>query len=137
MPTYHYWRNVRTGEVYSVELTQGRITAANGPLTYRQRPPAEEGLVATGVIDLPLTRQIEATRREFEPFAPGLPELVGRVEIAERAGTSPGMVDTWRKRHRTFPEPYAALASGPVWEWSDVEAWLRIPRASGRPADRQ
>ena len=137
MPTYQYWRDVQTGEVYSVELAQGRITAANGPLTYRQRPPGEEGLVTTGVIDLILTRRLEATRQDFEPLTPGLPDLVGRVEIAERAGTTPGMVDAWRKRHRTFPEPYAALASGPVWEWSDVDSWLRIPRASGRSVDRQ
>jgi transposase-like protein len=47
---------------------------------------------------------------------------VSTVEIAQRLGTAPGTVHSWRRRHADFPEPLAALA-GPIWAWSDVERW--------------
>ncbi len=59
--------------------------------------------------------------------------IVSMTEIAERAGTTPGTVRTWRGRHADFPAPLADVASGPVWAWSDVERWLAIPRPPGRP----
>jgi hypothetical protein len=58
-------------------------------------------------------------------------DLVGRVELAQRAGTTPGMVDSWRLRHADFPVP---VAPGPVWNWRQVEAWLAKPRPAGRPS---
>lgn len=58
-------------------------------------------------------------------------DLVGYGEIAERAGTTPGTVRTWRNRHPSFPPPIARLRSGPVWQWDDVAAWLAIPRPPG------
>ena len=60
-------------------------------------------------------------------------DLVGTAEIAERAGVATATVHSWRRRHPGFPEPAARLASGPVWRWADVEAWLSVPRPSGRP----
>jgi hypothetical protein len=60
--------------------------------------------------------------------------IVGVPEIAERAGTTPGTVRTWRSRHADFPEPIATLAAGPVWAWSDVARWIAVPRRPGRPA---
>ncbi len=62
-----------------------------------------------------------------------VPELVGRVEIAVAAGVAPNTVDAWRARHADFPTPIVDLAMGPVWRWSDVEAWLEKPRPTGRP----
>lgn len=62
-----------------------------------------------------------------------LPIMVGRSEIAGRAGTSVGMIDAWRRRHADFPAPLVILAGGPVWAWPDVEAWLARPRLPGRP----
>ena len=59
--------------------------------------------------------------------------LVGVCEIASRAGVRPDTVQAWRRRHPSFPEPTAVLALGPVWEWSDVAAWLAVPRRPGRP----
>jgi uncharacterized protein len=60
------------------------------------------------------------------------PGLVGVAEIAARSGRSTNTVQSWRRRHRTFPEPAATLASGPVWQWPTVAAWIgagrRIPR---------
>lgn len=62
-------------------------------------------------------------------------DLVGPTEIAERAGVKPDTVLKWRLRHAlTFPVPLVTLSSGPVWDWADVEEWLRMPRRSGRPA---
>lgn len=52
-------------------------------------------------------------------------DLVGITEIAQRHGTSPGMVRVWRSRHTDFPKPAALLAMGPVWRWDEVERWLR------------
>ncbi len=66
-------------------------------------------------------------------IAPLLSDLVGQTEIAQRAGTTPGTIDTWRRRHADFPEPLARLAAGNVWRWEDVAAWLAIPRKPGRP----
>ncbi len=61
-------------------------------------------------------------------------DLVGRVELAQRAGTSPSVIDVWRRRHASFPAPIVDLAMGPVWDWPSVEAWLAIPRPNGRPS---
>ena len=60
-------------------------------------------------------------------------DLVSVTEIAQRAGTTPGTVHTWRRRHASFPAPIVTLAVGPVWHWSDVARWLAIPRPPGRP----
>lgn len=59
--------------------------------------------------------------------------LVGTAEIAERAGVQLATVHSWRARHANFPAPVVRLATGPVWDWREVEAWLAIPRRSGRP----
>ena len=61
-------------------------------------------------------------------------DLVDVSAIAERAGTTPGTVHQWRRRHPGFPAPVVTLAVGPVWRWEDVEAWLAKPRLrTGRP----
>ncbi|HZM72403.1 MAG TPA: PIN domain-containing protein [Candidatus Polarisedimenticolia bacterium] len=56
---------------------------------------------------------------------PGLePSLVSVAEIAERSGRPSNTIQSWRRRHRDFPRPIAKLASGPVWTWPSVEAWI-------------
>lgn len=57
--------------------------------------------------------------------------LVGMSEIGERLGISAGTVRQWRQRDIGFPAPVVELATGPVWSWSDVEAWAAIPRKPG------
>jgi chromosome partitioning protein len=52
-------------------------------------------------------------------------ELVGINEIAEIARVSRQVVANWRSRSTDFPQPIAALASGPVFRRSQVKAWLR------------
>lgn len=52
-------------------------------------------------------------------------ELVGINEIADIANVSRQAVANWRARFADFPEPIAALASGPVFRRSQVRAWLR------------
>lgn len=70
-------------------------------------------------------------RRDLEVQAET--ELVGVTEIAERAGVNVNTVHAWRRRHAAFPAPIAELAAGPVWSWTVVGEWLRIPRPPGRP----
>jgi predicted nucleic acid-binding protein len=67
-------------------------------------------------------------------------DLVSVSEIAARAGRPINTIQSWRRRHRDFPAPVAALAAGPVWTWPDVERWIAGRAArSRRPTttDRQ
>src|SRR6476620_6358098 len=52
-------------------------------------------------------------------------DLVGINEIAEMAKTSRQVVANWRARMADFPKPLVSLASGPVFQRSQVRAWLR------------
>ena len=56
------------------------------------------------------------------------PDPVGISEIAERHGTTPGTIRSWRHRHPDFPLPIAELAMGPLFDWREVETWLRTRR---------
>lgn len=59
-------------------------------------------------------------------------DLVGVSEIAARSGHPTSTVQSWRRRHPGFPTPFAHLASGPIWHWPSVEAWIRAePRRPG------
>lgn len=52
-------------------------------------------------------------------------DLVGLVEIAQRAGVQRPVVSTWRKRHPEFPAPVAELHIGPVFWWPTIKEWLQ------------
>jgi predicted nucleic acid-binding protein len=54
----------------------------------------------------------------------GESDVVGIAEIAARSGHPTSTVQSWRRRHRDFPEPSAHLATGPVWGWPVVSAWI-------------
>lgn len=60
-------------------------------------------------------------------------DLVGRSELAQRAGVALGTTDSWRRRHADFPAPIVELSTGPVWDWREVAAWVSRPRPAGRP----
>ena len=51
-------------------------------------------------------------------------DVVGKTEIAARAGVQPDTVKHWGLRHKDFPAPFKVLAMGPVWWLPVVEAWL-------------
>ena len=53
-----------------------------------------------------------------------LGSLVSVTEIAARSGRPVNTVQSWRRRHPDFPPARADLAAGPIWIWSDVEAWI-------------
>jgi chromosome partitioning protein len=54
-------------------------------------------------------------------------DLVGAHEIAARMGLSfPNVVHTWRKRYDDFPKPVAVLQAGVIWDWKEIEMWLRF-----------
>lgn len=65
---------------------------------------------------------------------PSAGDLVGVAEIAARSGHPTSTVQSWRRRHQTFPAPAASLASGPVWEWPSVDAWIGAERRAPRPS---
>jgi chromosome partitioning protein len=52
-------------------------------------------------------------------------DLVGIQEIAEMAGVTRAAVANWRTRFKKFPAPVVELASGPVFQRSDVRRWLK------------
>jgi chromosome partitioning protein len=52
-------------------------------------------------------------------------DLVGINEIAEMAGVSSQAVTNWRSRFPNFPPAVVALKSGPIFQRSQVRAWLR------------
>lgn len=54
--------------------------------------------------------------------------VVGIAEIANMAGVSRQVVINWKARSSDFPQPKAELASGKVYDVSEVEAWLRANR---------
>ncbi len=51
--------------------------------------------------------------------------LVGIAEIATMAGVSRSAVTNWRVRDRRFPRPVAELASGPVFDRTQIESYLQ------------
>ena len=51
-------------------------------------------------------------------------DLVGAHEIAQRLGVArPQVIHEWRRRHRDFPEPIAALKTALIWDWAEVKTW--------------
>ena len=77
---------------------------------------------------LPARLRTEADRTTGPHVA--VDDLVGSAEIAQRlSGGGVPLVKDWRKRHPDFPAPVLELQQGPLWRWSDVEAWAR---ATGR-----
>lgn len=50
--------------------------------------------------------------------------IVGLTEIAQRAGVQKQAVANWVRRHEGFPQPLETLATGSVWLWTPVKAWL-------------
>lgn len=63
----------------------------------------------------------------------GESDLVGIAEIAARSGHPASTSQSWRRRHRGFPLPFAHLASGPIWQWPSVDTWIRAaPRLGGQ-----
>lgn len=51
-------------------------------------------------------------------------ELIGLFEIASLASVTPSAVANWRKRFTDFPPPVVDLKSGPVFQGTQIRAWL-------------
>jgi hypothetical protein len=60
-------------------------------------------------------------------------DLVGIYEIAEMAGKSRQAVANWRARLSNFPKPVAELKAGPVFNRSEVRAWLIMRNGQAAP----
>ncbi|MGH9156905.1 MAG: helix-turn-helix transcriptional regulator [Acidimicrobiales bacterium] len=63
-------------------------------------------------------------------------EYVGVKELAQLLGLGEEQVDQLTGDDG-FPEPVMELASGPVWELADVEAWARATGRAPTPRDDQ
>lgn len=57
--------------------------------------------------------------------APNTEPLLAPSDIADLAGVSRGAVSNWRNRGEGFPEPTAGTAARPLFNLSEVVAWLR------------
>ena len=77
---------------------------------------------------------LTARRADQPDDLPGLPELLGVAEVAQRLDVSKQRATELARTHRLFPRPLAELASGPVWTaWqigSFQQSWTCKP---GRP----
>ena len=62
-------------------------------------------------------------------------DLVGIYEIAEMAGKSRQAVANWRARLSNFPKPVAELKAGPVFNRSEVKAWLDVRNGQAAPIE--
>jgi predicted DNA-binding transcriptional regulator AlpA len=84
--------------------------------------------------------------RRITPAVPGLrilwldPDLVGIPDIAERTGHSRQNVQQWVSRERNadrpFPPPEGSAGRSLVWQWADVNEWLKplsLDDQSARP----
>lgn len=80
----------------------------------------------------PTRGRLSEASATYEVSLSGETDLVGVAEIAARSGHPTSTIQSWRRRHAGFPTPYAHLASGPIWRWPSVEAWIRAePRRPG------
>ena len=68
----------------------------------------------------------------YQPGTAEPSDLVSVAEIATRAARPVNTVQSWRRRHRDFPEPVASLATGPVWTWPVVNRWIEARRRPRR-----
>lgn len=99
---------------------------AQGFLRVTAQPRAEKGI---------------RLREESAPYGSGpiqSSDLVSVAEIATRSGRPFNTVQSWRRRHRDFPEPAASLATGPIWSWPVVQRWIerRAAPRSESPSSR-
>lgn len=58
-------------------------------------------------------------------------DLVSVAEIARRSAHPISTIQSWRRRHDSFPRPIVELAAGPVWTWGDVAGWIEHRGAPG------
>ncbi len=82
-------------------------------------------------------RQGRRVGEEAEVYAAPGPErtdLVSVSEISARSGRPINTIQSWRRRHRDFPEPVAQLAAGPIWEWPTVAQWISTRKGDQSPA---
>lgn len=89
-----------------------------------------------------LGREIEPTaasvtqQQDFEAalLEPRIPQMMGVAEVAEHLGVSKQRVSEL-SRAQNFPRPIIALAAGPVWLASSIDAFVASwPRKAGRTA---
>jgi predicted DNA-binding transcriptional regulator AlpA len=50
-------------------------------------------------------------------------DLVGLTEIAETYGVTKNVASGWTRKHH-FPQPVHTLRMGPMWDRTQVEAWI-------------
>jgi predicted nucleic acid-binding protein len=80
------------------------------------------------------SKRLSEQPAEYGTSLTGESDLVGVAEIAARSGHPTSTVQSWRRRHRDFPPPTAQLATGPVWAWPAVLAWIQTrPARTAEP----
>lgn len=69
-------------------------------------------------------RRIGEVAEVYAAPGPERTDLVSVSEISARSGRPINTIQSWRRRHRDFPEPVAQLAAGPIWAWPTVAQWI-------------
>jgi len=59
--------------------------------------------------------------------------VVTAADIARLAGVTRGTVSNWRRRHSDFPTPIGGTDASPVYDRTEVEAWLSVRGALPEP----
>src|SRR5690625_2281822 len=62
---------------------------------------------------------------EKRPSATAELSAINAVDVARLAGVSRAAVSNWRKRFDDFPNPVAGTRTSPLFDPSQIRAWLR------------
>ncbi len=63
--------------------------------------------------------------------------LVSLKDIAELANKTPSAVSNWRRRHEDFPSPRIETASGALFDFDEVQAWLLATKRLTKPVSAE
>jgi hypothetical protein len=75
MRTYEFWREQKTGEIWAIELVDGIVHGAHGPLHWSEINPA---FLRTGYdYSRPEGAVLETRREDFEPLDEATVILIG------------------------------------------------------------
>lgn len=112
---------------------EGSEAIARARQTRKDLPSTSRAIASAAAHDGPVRERVEDEGTWWVGYYHGRRaehlNLVGVLDIAERAGVTRDAVQKWRNRYPDFPAIEATISDYPVWRWAEVEAWLR---ATGR-----
>lgn len=97
-------------------------------------PPPRAELAATTVWE---RAQIDAHRAGAPFEMVGRPRLLGTAEVSKRLKVDKSRISRWRRQDAEgkgpgFPEPYAVVRAGPIWQEPQIEAFQRSRKTKAK-----